>query len=371
MKPEAASKGTWLHRIAMRLFTLVLAVLVFWVLDFLVGDIRSIPGPDYTAIETAHIEPGLTAKRDGLVERIGEVTRRIESLTEKQRILGDSSGNLRQTISQLLELQKLGLQKSVAFSEAEQANVTASLNLFLENQRKYQELSQTVSELLEQRQSLVIEKERLERQIETQRKPAREEYDALVRKHRMKLAGMQLVLLLPVLAAASFVIFRKRSGIYFPVYLAFGAAALVKVAQVVHAYFPSRVFKYVLIGGLVIVVTKLLVHFIRTIAFPKAQLVLRQYRESYERFLCPVCEYPIRIGPRRFLFWTRRTVNRTVVPNDGGAQSPQEEPYICPACGNAVFEECPSCHRIRHALLPHCMHCGAAKDIASDAPGRS
>jgi hypothetical protein len=361
MKTNSKSRGTWIHRLAIRLFTVVLAVLVFWVLGFFVEDIRSIRGPDYDAIEKEHLDKNLVEKRAALEMQIVELTRQIENQTEKQRVVGDSSRNLQQTINQLIELQKLGLQKSIAFSNTEQANFTSSLNLFLDNQRKYQELSQTVSDMLERKQGLVREKEQAELAIERQRKPARDAYTALSSKHRLKLAFLQLAILLPILAVAAGVIIKKRSSIYFPLFLAFGAATLLKVALVVHEYFPSKCFKYILIGSLLIVVARLLIVFIRTIAFPKTEWLVKQYREAYERFLCPVCEYPIRIGPRRFLFWTRRTVNKIVVPC--GDCGEQEETYSCPSCGSKLLEECPACHKVRHALLPNCSHCGAEKDI--------
>ncbi|MDP6847247.1 MAG: hypothetical protein QGI24_00540 [Kiritimatiellia bacterium] len=360
MKDSTKSKGTWIHRFAIRLFTLVLTVLVFWVLGFFVDDIRSIRGPDYDGIEKKHVDEDLVAKRISLEKQIDDLTRQIANQTEKQRVVGDSSRNLQQTINQLLELQKLGIQKSIAFSETEQANFTSSLNLFLDNQRKYQEISQTVSDMLERKQGLVQEKDQAEREIEVQRKPAREEYSTLSQKHRLKLALFQLAILLPILVVAATIVIKKRASIYFPLFLAFGAASLIKVALVVHEYFPSKYFKYVLIGGLLLAVARLLIYFIRTIAFPKTQWLVKQYREAYERFLCPVCEYPIRIGPRRFLFWTRRTVNKMVVPTDRGEQ---EEKYTCPSCGTGLFEECSSCHNIRHVMLPHCSHCGAETEI--------
>jgi len=340
----------------------VLAVLVFWVLGFLVEDIQSIRGPDYSAIERKHLDKELVAKQAALEKQIAGLTHLIANQNEKQRVVGDSSRNLQQTINQLLELQKIGMQKSIAFSGPEQANFTSSLNLFLDNQKKYQELSQTVSEMLERKQGLVREQEQIGQEIERQRQPAREEFNNLSRRHRLKLACLQLAILLPILVAAAAVIIRKRSSIYFPLFLAFGAAALIKVALVVHEYFPSMYFKYILIGGLLLVVARLLIYFIRTIAFPKTQWLVKQYREAYERFLCPVCEYPIRIGPRRFLFWTRRTVNKLVVPAERAAQE-QEERYTCPSCGSALFEECSCCNKIRHVMLPHCSHCGAEKEI--------
>jgi len=360
MNTETKSKGTWIHRFAIRLFTLVLAVLVFWVLGFFVDDIRSIRGPDYAAIEQKHLDKDLAAKRLALEKQIADLSRQIENQTEKQRVVGDSSRNLQQTINQLLEHQKLGAQKGIASSETEQANITSSLNLFLDNQRKYQELSQAVSDMLERKQGLVQEREQAEQELDEQRRPAMEEFSALGEKHRLKLAFLQLAILLPILAAAAGVIIKKRSSVYFPLFLAFGAATLIKVTLVVHEYFPSKYFKYILIGGLLVVVVRLLIHFIRTIAFPKTTWLVKQYREAYERFLCPVCEYPIRIGPRRYLFWTRRTVNKIVVPGDHGLQ---EEPYTCPSCGSPLFEECPSCHKVRHAMLPNCSHCGAEKEI--------
>ncbi|MBU4200543.1 MAG: hypothetical protein KKG09_08580 [Verrucomicrobia bacterium] len=360
MKTDAKSKGTWIHRFAIQLFTLVLAVLVFWVLGFFVEDIQSIKGPDYTSIEKKYLDKQLVTKQSALEKQIADLTRQIENQTEKQRVVGDGSRNLQQTINQLLELQKIGLQKNVAFSGTEQANFTSSLNLFLDNQKKYQELSQAVSDMLERKQGLVRDKEQAEQEIEKQRQPARDEFNRLSNKHRLKLAFFQLAILVPILIVAATVMIKKRSSIYFPLFLAFGAATLVKVALVVHEYFPSKYFKYILIGGLLLVVAWLLVYFIRAIAFPKAQWLIKQYREAYERFLCPVCEYPIRIGPRRFLFWTRRTVNKMVVPTERGDQ---EEKYTCPSCGSGLFEECSSCHKIRHVMLPHCSHCGTEKEI--------
>lgn len=361
MRNETKSKGTWIHRLAIRLFTLVLAVLIFWFLGFLVDDIRSIDGPDYATIEQKHIDKDLLAKHDALEKQVADLTRQIDNQRQKQEIVADSSRNLERTVNQLIELKKLGAQKSGAFSENDQANFSSSMKLFLANQKQYQELSHTISETLERKQRLVWDKEQAQQEIGRKREQAGDEYSKLSQRHRLKIALLQLTVLLPILIIAVVVVVKKRSSIYFPLFLALGAATLVKAALVVHEYFPSRYFKYILIGGLLIVVARLLIYFIRAVDFPKTQWLVRQYREAYERFLCPVCEYPIRIGPRRFLFWNRRTVKKVFPPHADG--SDQEEVYICPSCGSSLFEECPVCHKVRHAMLPNCVHCGAHKEI--------
>ena len=113
MKTDKKSKGAWIHRFAIWIFTLVLTVLVFWVLGFFVDDIRSMRGPDYGTIEKSFVDKNLIAKQTSLVEQIADLARRIGNQTEKQRIVGDSSRNLQQTINQLLELRKLGMEKGI------------------------------------------------------------------------------------------------------------------------------------------------------------------------------------------------------------------------------------------------------------------
>ncbi len=359
MSTEQKPKGPWIHRFSIRLFTVILAILIYWVLGFFVEDIESIKGPQYDEIEKTHVDQQLVVKQKKLRSDIARVDRSITNKQDEMKIVSDSSRNLQKTISQLIELQKLTVQKSMSLPEKEQATLSGSLSHFLESQKLYQSHNTELSRLTDKKRTLESEKLATEKQIEWQRKPAREEYRRLSEKHDMRLACLQLLILIPLLAAGAFLIVKKRSSIYFPLFLGYGAATLLKVSLVIHEYFPSKYFKYVLIVGLLIAIVKLLIYFIKVVSFPKAQWLTRQYREAYERFLCPICEYPIRTGPRKFLFWTRRTVNKIVLPKN----APKDEVYACPACGTALFEECSECHRIRHALLPHCQHCNAEKKI--------
>jgi len=357
---ENVKRGTWGVRVLIHLFTVILGVLVFWLLGFLLEDIESIKGPDYTAVENKYVEQSLVNKWDNVHEQISDLDRAIANKRDEQRLVGDSSQNLRQTINQLVELQKLSIQKQVSLSESEKEHLSTSLKQFLEDQKSYQELNKNILDLTSQKNQIDQEKQRLDNQLSEQRKQARTEYDKLYEAHRMKLALYQLLILVPLFLIVGYLLFNKRGSIYYPLFLAFGGATLLKVALVVHEYFPTHYTKYVLIIVLLGVVARVLVHFIKIVTFPKMDWLLRQYREAYERFLCPVCEYPIRTGPRKFLFWTRRTVNK-ILPQ--GDFTGKDECYTCPSCGTKLYEECPSCQKIRHSLLEHCEHCGVKKDV--------
>jgi len=360
MTTPNSPRGPWIHRFSIRFFTVIFAVLVFWVLGFLLDDIEAIPGPDYGAVEAEYVDDALLEKQKSLTADIADLDRDIRNKRDEMRIVSDSSQNLQKTINQLIELQKLTVRQSGTLPEKEPVDLSESLSHFIQSQERYQAHNAELSELTARMRSLEAEQHEIGKTIEEQRKPAREEYENLREKHDFRLAFLQLLILLPLLAAAAFFVVKRRDSIYFPLFLGFGAATLVKTGLVIHAYFPTRYVKYILVIGLLAAVIKVLIYFIRSVAFPGSEWLNKQYREAYERFLCPVCEYPIRTGPRKFLFWTRRTVNKIVLPNE----SHDEEPYSCPACGTTLFEECPECDRIRHSLLPYCEHCDASKEIS-------
>lgn len=366
---DTLPKGPWFSRLLIRLLTVTLGVLVYWLLGFLTGDIRAIKGPDFQEIEARVVPASLRAEAKDLQEQLDRLAREIEGHQETRALLADSSRNLQQTINQLLELRKAGLERNAELSEQDRAHFAATLNLFLEQQRKYQELSQVAADLVARQQDLKAKLEANGRAQEIAREPARASYQSRMESHRLRLAVWQLTLLLPVLALATWLMFRGARSPFQPVFLAIGLATLLKVGLVMHEYFPRKYFKYILIAALILTVGRFLVHQIRRLTRPQRDWLLKQYREAYERFLCPVCEYPIRTGPRRYLFWTRRTVNKLVVPV--GAEQAAEA-YTCPCCGTGLFAKCTSCGAIRHRLLPHCASCGNREDSgnAQDGSGK-
>jgi len=99
------------------------------------------------------------------------------------------------------------------------------------------------------------------------------------------------------------------------------------------------------------------------VAFPKTDWLLKQYREAYEAFLCPMCSYPIRRGPLKYMSWTRRTIKK-MTAQAAASGNVADEPYVCPMCSTRLYEECENCRAVRHSLLPSCQKCGQLRPLA-------
>jgi predicted RNA-binding Zn-ribbon protein involved in translation (DUF1610 family) len=355
------SRGPWFHRALVFTFSILLGVLIYWLLGFVMKDIGTWPGPAYAEVENRLLDQELVKRLQDLTGQIEEVNRGIAVDKKRQEVLSNSTSSSERTMNQLLELQRLALQRTVTPTQAEQTALAQSEQLFLANQQKYQEINEKIAELTEQLHNLETQKRELNKNLEKQRQPVQQEYNVLVRRHNFKLAAIKLAVLIPLLAVAGMLALKKRASLYAPLIYAFGLAVLVKVFMVMHEHFPTRYFKYVLILAVLALVAWVLVYLLRMVAYPKREWLLKQYREAYESFFCPVCSFPIRRGPLRYRFWSRRSLKKLSVLPETTAEA--DQPYVCPLCGTRLFEECEACHAIRHALLPACAQCGKEKEL--------
>lgn len=360
---KTPQSGSWTVRWLIRLFTVLFGLLVYWLLGFFIDDIGHWPGPDYSTLEEQMLAPELTQQSRQRGEQLEEVRREITAQQARQVILRDSTSNAQTTMNQLLQFQQLSLEKGVTPTEQEQLALAESQQRFLTNQKQYQQLTEEISRLQEQQRGLEAQQRDLESQLQIAREPVRNEYQRLARRHDLWLASIKLAVLTPLLILGVVLFLRQREGIYMPLFAAFAVAVAAKVMLVMHEYFPARYFKYILIITFLIIVTKALLGLLRSLAFPRREWLHKQYREAYEAFLCPICNFPIRRGPLKYLFWTRRSIRKLHVPVPG---TEADAPYCCPACGTSLFAECRQCHQIRHTLLPTCEHCGATDAVMNE-----
>lgn len=362
-KSERRQEGPVSHRLLVFVLSVVFGLLFFWLLGFVINDIGTLPGPDYGELQEKLMDQKLIDKKESLEEQVEDVKQEIDETQTRQGLLKDSIDSSRRTINQLLEIQRLSLEKGSEFSEAEKSAMSESIELFLSNQRQYQTYNDQISELKEELIDLEKKQRENNERLEEAREPIREEYDERMERHNLWLASLKLAVLIPLLLIVLVLFLKKRDSIYTPLIHATTIAVAVKVMLVMHQHFPERYFKYILVVVALAIVTWVLVSLLRMVAFPKKDWLLKQYRDSYEAFLCPVCSYPIRRGPLKYMSWTRRSIRRVAPSMPTTDTAGWDEPYTCPMCATRVFEQCEHCGETRHSLLPACTNCGTEKAV--------
>jgi len=361
MPDHPRNKGPWIHQFLTILFSALFAILCFWLTGFVVDDIGSWPGPVYQELEERRLDQNTVKEAEATTREIADTQRTITDQKARQELLADSTANSQRTMNQLLEFQRSSLEKNVTPSSDERRALAESQQRFLANQTQYQILNEELVRLNEQLRGLNETQGGIQTKLDVQRKPIQQEFAALRRTHDLKMAALKLAVLIPLLLVGVALFVKHRNGPYAPIIYAFGAAVLLKVGLVMQQYFPSRYFKYVLILTAIAIVLQMLLYLVRMVASPKKDWLLKQYREAYEAFLCPMCSYPIRRGPLKYMAWTRRTIKK--MTSQAAGASSADEPYVCPMCSTRLYEECENCRAVRHSLLPSCQKCGQLKAL--------
>ncbi|MCX7626154.1 MAG: hypothetical protein N2Z21_08090 [Candidatus Sumerlaeaceae bacterium] len=366
-------RGTWGHRLGSHLLTVLLAMLVYWLLDMLTYDLNRVSWLMREEIEKRHVRQELVVQVASLRRQIDELARRIASEQEKIKVEEGGFLNIQRTMDQLIQLQRLQLEQKMAVNQGDQQNLNKIVESFRASHATIQQLRQNILDLQDKKTDVEGQLAKLEEELNHQRDYASHEFLKLQRHYQRAVAALQVIGLLALVGFGVRFRQRKPASPYAPVLLGLSLAATAKMVIILREHLPPQIFQYAMLAGLIVIVIRLLVYVVRSLQCPKKELLLRQFREAYEHFLCPVCEYPIRIGPRRFLYWTRYTVKKAPLAAGCVGRADEtlsgEEIYTCPVCGTSIFEECPSCHRIRHAKLPFCSHCGAEKsEITTTGP---
>lgn len=356
---ERDRRGTWWQRFLIWAFSVALSLLFYWLLGFVLQDIGRLQGPDWSQFEAERLDPELRKTGARLDNELADVKRQIENQERRQRLLRDSTASSQKTLSQLLELQRMSLEQTAALPEEQQKALAESQQLFLDNQKKDQQFNESLATLYERQSSLTDGIRQNDEKLNLAQQPLRTEFAQLERDHRLRVAAIKIGVLTPLIIFGGWLFARYRNSTYAPIVYAFGVAVLAKAFLVMHEYFPSEYFRYILILSALAVIGRILWRLLSIVARPSRDARLKQYRESYEGFMCPVCQYPIRRGPLKFMSWTPRSLRRASRPLVGA----NDEPYTCPSCATALYTKCPSCGATRHSLLPACEHCGAAKEF--------
>ena len=353
-------RGPWFHRFLIWLFAIAVSLLSFWLLGYIIRDIDTIEGPDYQAMEATMLDRALVVRRETLAHEIEATQRSITNLEEQRVLLQNTINTSQQTMQQLLDLQRLSIEKRAELSDEQTSALTENLALFLANQKQVQAYNTQLSELNLKLQGLQTNADDANADLDLAKLPIREAFNVALREHRLWLGVYKLAVLLPLLLLSTLLFIRKSAGNYAPLVYAICTALAARVLFVMHEHFPAIYFKYILIVVSLVIAIAVLVRLLRTVANPRGDWLLKQYREAYTNFLCPICEFPIRRGPLRYASWTPRSLRKLLVRTPlGDSASSEDKPYTCPSCRTELFKTCGQCEGTRYALLPACDKCGA------------
>lgn len=335
---------------------ILLGLLFYGLLNFILDDLGRIQEPNYQKIEAKHVDKSLLEQEEHLNTQINRYNNQVQRLSDNQQYIKNNADNLKMTIDQMLEVQKSSLQKNIVISDKDKAALNESQTVFLNYQNQLKNLNDEILSLQKSKHLVEENLDTVNAKLKEQKKQANTDYNKLSDKHRFYQAKLQVGFLLIILAIGLVLLRQYYQHSYVIMLKTFVVAIIIKVFVTMHEFFPSEYFKYLLMLSLIAIVIYGIKKLIQSMVSPKLEVLIKKYREAYEQFLCPVCEFPIQMGPRRFLFWTRRTNLHLKLPKTKEWQD--FEAYHCPHCTTELFKQCPSCQKIRHTLLPSCSHCG-------------
>ena len=130
------------HRFLVLVFSLGVSILAFWLLGYVLRDIDRMPGPNYETMVTEVLPVDLVDQQQRLADQRQENEIRKKDVSKRRDLLRQAVDNSQQTIGQLLELQRLSLEKEASLSEEQQAALAENLKSFLDRQQQSQVLSE-------------------------------------------------------------------------------------------------------------------------------------------------------------------------------------------------------------------------------------
>ena len=351
---QVEKKGPKRYRVLVITLNMVLGLLLYWFLGFVMDDISQQPGPDIQRIQQKYQDPALVNEDKQINEELQKLNNKITEQQQQQKILETSITSYRDTMNQLLDLQKVSIQKGVGVPEASQKNLQDVTDLYLNYQKQFQDLNNSITKANLKVQGLQNKVQEIDSKLSKQNEAAAQEYQRLWEKHKWAMAGLQLLVLLPLLLI-TFYLFRKyRESPYKSMIIAIGIAVFFKISMVMHSYFPSYLFKYLLVLALIYITAKILITKLRMIASPNRPWLEKQYSEAYQKNLCPICRFSIKPSISKFFM----VENKNIVPAANYHYLNKVSAYTCPCCGTLLFDQCTSCSHLKYSLLGYCDSCG-------------
>jgi hypothetical protein len=85
--------------------------LAYWLLEFVMSDIDSLPGPQRQELEARILDKSLLERERSANRELARIEQRRQDVFARQASLEASTKSSRETMNQLLDIQRLELQK--------------------------------------------------------------------------------------------------------------------------------------------------------------------------------------------------------------------------------------------------------------------
>jgi len=355
------SKGTLWQRVQSISLTLLLALLLIGFFGFLRYDVSDLEGP-YRQSYIDALDQGPQDNLDDLLSQQRENSRELQRNRNLQQDYKASRENARQVMEEISSLHRLSIEQGLKPTEEDVIALANARARFLSAQEQLELANIAVTEGNSRAFELTDDIREQMKVVSQHNIPAIEEFNDVYDSHRVRVAIYKLGIPLPMFLFAAWLVRRHRRSPYRPIFFAFLIATFWEVGVITEEHFPRDYFKYIAIGVAILIVGLFLKYTLKNLSAPPKDLLLRRYRESYEKCRCPRCDFPIRRGILRDVVWGKKGPN---LPNITETGHQEESSYCCPSCGTDLFGECDSCQKITHSLLPNCENCGIATPVES------
>ncbi len=339
-------------RVPERLFHAAMWLVSFLFAGFLIGlggkIVGDLPGVDQRLTLEQFLEPAQVTRNGTVRDSLGRLAQSQEAAAERARLrlvaAANAYRNARSTFDNWIATRTATTDPS---QDPEVLQRTRELDALKARERTAQfEVDRLSAEQLAVSQATEEQRRRYQ-QLEEE---ARGRYDAARFRQELRVFAIRLVITLPLLLVAAWLVMRKRKSQYWPLARGFVLFALFTFFVELVPYLPSyggyvRYGVGVIASGLAgVYVIRAMQRYMARRAEEERQTESERrralpYEEANKRIaagVCPGCERPI-------------------AASAGGAPA-----NFCVHCGMTLFDECLTCATRKNAFFHYCPACGAS-----------
>jgi predicted RNA-binding Zn-ribbon protein involved in translation (DUF1610 family) len=339
-----ATEQIKIHRPRFTVGLTILSVILFGLLVSLgekaLSDLKAIPQyPEYTYYAEKYVDATLQGEIDLLRSELSMTENRLKKAESEgvkireeylyHKDILDASVDVKKAKG--IAGEKEAQEKDEQLEESRTGYIQKREELLL-NRKLVSNIQDRIDELNQQIQKKEI-------QQEANREKGRKEYEWELRKYQSKVFFLRIGFILPVVALGIYLFLRAKRGKYAVLIYTYMFFALVMALHMLAEYVWKTVHFYGVYSAGALIVGGTIVLAIRSIHRPSREKLLKGIKKMLAERRCPNCGWRIEVK--------------------------EGAPYYCPSCGLAIYDKCPECREIKHALLPYCSQCNHETTIAS------